>query len=72
MERTQFTFYDSFLRAVSRIKKKADRAEAYDAICNYAMYGLEPDVDKLPDAAAIAFEVAKPVLDASRRKAESG
>ena len=72
MQRTQFTFYDSFAKAISRIKKKADKADAYDAIINYALYGVEPDLDKLPETAAMAFEMAKPNLDASRRKAESG
>ena len=41
--RTQFTFYESFYKAISRIKKKADRADAYDAICKYALTGIEPD-----------------------------
>lgn len=72
MERTQFTFYESFFKAISRIKKDADRCKAYDAICSYALYGEEPDIDSLPDAAAIAFELSKPNLDASRRKAQSG
>lgn len=72
MDRTQFTFYESFFKAVSRIKKKADRAEAYDAICAYALYGTEPEMDTLSDSAAIAFELSKPNLDASRRKANSG
>lgn len=72
MERSQFTFYESFFRSVSRIRKAADRAAAYDAICAYALYGTDPDMDKLPDAAAIAFEVARPNLDASRRKASNG
>lgn len=72
MERTQFTFYESFFKAISRIKKKSDRAEAYDAICAYALYGIEPDMDNMPDAAAIAYELSKPNLDASRRKADSG
>lgn len=72
MERTQFTFYESFFKAISRIKKDADRCKAYDAICSYALYGEEPDMDYLPDAAAIAFELSKPNLDASRRKAQSG
>lgn len=72
MDRTQFTFYGSFFKAVSRIKKKADRAEAYDAICAYALCGTEPDIDSLSDSAAIAFELSKPNLDASRRKANSG
>ena len=72
MNRSQFTFYDSFFRDISRIKKASDRAAAYDAICAYALYGTEPDIDQLPDAAAIAFEVAKPNLDASRAKAKNG
>lgn len=72
MSRSQFTFYESFARALSRIKKKSDRADAYDAICNYALYGTEPDMDKLPDSAAIAFDLIRPTLDASKRKAEAG
>ena len=72
IHRKQFTFYDSFYKAVSRIRKKADRADAYDAIIQYALYETEPDFNTLPDAAAIAFEVIKPNLDASRRKSISG
>lgn len=72
MARKQFTFYESFASALNRIKKKQDRADAYDVIVNYALYGLEPNMDKLPDSAAIAFELIRPNLDASRRKAESG
>ena len=72
MGRSQFTFYESFARALGRIRKKADRADAYDAICNYALYGTEPDLDKLPDSAAIAFDLIRPTMDASKRKAESG
>lgn len=72
MNRSQFTFYESFFKAISRIRQPADRASAYDVICAYALYGTEPDMDSLPDSAAIAFEVAKPNIDASRRKAKSG
>lgn len=72
MERTQFTFYDSFRKAIARIKKKSDRADVYDAICDYALYGIEPDLENISDAAAIAFELIRPNLDASRRKAAGG
>lgn len=71
-ERKQFTFYSSFLDAILRIKKPAERCAAYDAICRYALRGELPDLDKLPDAAAIAFDLTRPNLDASRRKAISG
>lgn len=70
--RSQFTFYRSFFEAVFKIKNKAARVEAYDAICKYALFNDAPDVDKMSDAAAIAFMLIKPNLDASRRKAKSG
>ena len=72
LEREQFTFYASYARAIAKIKKAADRCAAYDAIANYALYEILPDVDKLPDSAAIAFELIKPTLDTGRRKAASG
>lgn len=72
MERTQFTFYRSFASALKRIRKDADRAKAYDAICDYALDGKEPDLSGLPDAAAIAFDLIRPVLDTSKRKSENG
>lgn len=72
MERTQFTFYRSFASALKRIRKDADRAKAYDAICDYALDGKEPDLSGLPAAAAIAFDLIRPVLDTSKRKSENG
>ena len=71
MNRTQFTFYESFFKAVMHIKDPADRAATYDAICSYALYGEEPG-DDLPTAAAIVFELTKPNLDTARRKANAG
>lgn len=70
--RKQFTFYASFWEAISRIKDPVVRAEAYDVICNYAINGEQPNLDDLSDAAAIAFAMAKPNLDASKRKADAG
>lgn len=72
MNRSQFTFYESFYTALNRIRNKEDRADAYDAICAYALYGTEPDLDSLPDTAAIAFDLIRPNLDSSRRKAKNG
>lgn len=71
-DRSQFTFFASFFEAISKIRKKADRADAYDAICAYALCAQEPELDKLPDAAQVVFLLAKPNLDSSRRKAKSG
>ena len=72
MVRTQFTFYESFAKALDRIRPKSVRADAYDAIVRYALRGEEPDLDHMPNAAAIAFELIRPNLDASRKKAVSG
>lgn len=72
MEREQFTFYASFAKAIQRIRKAADRAAAYDAIVNYALYEKEPDLDKLPDSVCIVFDLIRPNLDTSRRKAQGG
>lgn len=72
MARKQFTFYESYASALRRIKKAADRAKAYDVICDFALYGIEPDLDALPDAVALAFALIKPTLEASAKKAENG
>lgn len=72
MEREQFTFYASFAKAIQRIRKAADRAAAYDAIVNYALHETEPDFDKIPDSVCIVFDLIRPNLDTSRRKAQGG
>ena len=43
-----------------------------DALIEYALYGSLPDLDDLPDVVALAFELVRPNLDASRRKAGGG
>lgn len=70
--RTQFTFYQSFYRAAARIRDPAERCAYYDALLGYALDGIEPELDSLPDAVAVAIELVKPTLDTSRRKAEAG
>lgn len=70
--RKQFTMYESVYKSLQRIRNKKDRADAYDAICAYALYNTEPDLSSASDAVAIAFELVRPVLDSARRKAESG
>lgn len=72
MERSNFTFYESFAAAAKRIKKKSERCDFYDAIVSYALYGEEQDMESMPDMVAIAIELIKPNLDSSRRKAENG
>lgn len=72
MGRGQFTFYASIYESARRIRNKNARADFYDCICEYALNGTLPNLDNLSDAVAIGFISAKPNLDTSRRKAESG
>ena len=67
MDRKQFTFYDSFAIAAKKLKSKQARCEFYDAICDYALHEIEPDLDLISDAAAMGYALVKPILDASRR-----
>lgn len=72
MKRSQFTFYESFATALKRIRRRTDRCAAYDAIVDYALYGVEPDMESLPNAAAIVLDLIRPTLDSARRKAVGG
>lgn len=70
--RKQFTMYESIFKSLQRIRNKKDRADAYDAICAYALYNEKPDLESVSDAVAIAFELTRPVLDSARKKSENG
>ena len=66
--RTQFTFYRSFREAIKCLPDE-DRLKVYDAIADYALDEEEPDIT---GAAMAVFLMARPTLDNSRKKAESG
>ena len=67
LRRVQFTFYDSFFKAVNSLPKSR-QLEAYQAIVSYALYGTEPAVT---GAAGGVFDAIRPILDAGRSKAEA-
>lgn len=67
-QRDSFIFYRSFFEAVSKLKK-GDQCEALLAICDYALNGNERE---LSGAAAAIFMLAKPNLDANKKKYENG
>lgn len=68
MERKQMTFFRSFWEAIKSLPDE-ERLACYDAILTYAFDGTEP---KLTGAALAIFIMAKPVLDVSKRRGESG
>jgi hypothetical protein len=67
LRRGQFTFYDSFFKAVSGLPKSR-QLETYQAIAAYALYGTEPE---LAGSAGSVFNVIRPVLESGRAKAEA-
>lgn len=67
-QRDGFLFYRSFYEAIHSLPKK-DRLSAYEALIEYALDGTTPNLSGAP---AAVFTLAKPNIDASRRKAESG
>ena len=72
MKRKQFTFYYSFYDVISCIEEPPVRAEAYDALCRYALMGEKPDFENLSLEAKMAVKAFMPTLDASRKKAQGG
>lgn len=72
MERTQFTVYESFYKAIARMRKKSDQADTFIAMARLALYGEEPDIDALPEAVGSAMELIAPVIRAGNKKAENG
>jgi len=69
MKRKQFTFYGSFFEAMSEMGMVA-RGKAITALCEYALYGIEPP--SMKGALKIYMDLVMPNLDAARKKAESG
>lgn len=64
-----FVFYRSFRDAISEMSDE-DKLATLLAICDYALYGVEP---KLKDAMARAvFTVARPSIDANKERRANG
>ncbi len=64
-----FVFYRSFRDAISEMSDE-DKLATLLAICDYALYGVEP---KLKDAMARAvFTVARPSIDANKGRRANG
>ena len=72
MERTQFTCYESFYKAIARMRRKADQADTFLAIARLALYGEMPNLEECSEATASALELMIPNILSSIRKAENG
>jgi hypothetical protein len=67
--RDSFLIYRSFIEAGAEIKSKNDRLMFYEAIFNYALENIHPN---LKGPAKGLFMLVKPQLDANRKKFENG
>ena len=71
MKRKQFTFYLSFHETVQNFSTKSEKLQAYETLCDYALYGKAPELEELKPSVLALFSMAQPVLDTARRRAKS-
>ncbi len=68
MERDSFVFYRSFYEAIKCLDD-LEAIECFKAIANYALDGIEPEID---GAAKAIYITVKPQIDANNRKYMNG
>lgn len=66
--RDGFVFYRSFFECFEDLSKK-DKLILFDALCNYALNDVEPELTGVP---AAIFKLLKPQVDANNRRYENG
>lgn len=66
--RDSFIFYRSFFESFDGLSKK-DKLLLFDAVCNYALNDIEPQLTGVPLS---MFKLLKPQLDANIRRYENG
>lgn len=66
--RDSFIFYRSFFESFDGLSKK-DKLILFEAVCNYALNDIEPNLNGVPLA---MFKLLKPQLDANIRRYENG
>jgi len=65
-----FVFYESFLLAIKAMRADKDKLATFLAVCDYALYGTEPKLDR--EAPAAAFAVIRPLLDTNKARRKNG
>lgn len=64
-----FIFYESYYEAIKLLPKE-EKADAYEAIAEYSLTGIEPD--NLQGMAKVIFTMAKPQIDANNKRRLNG
>ena len=68
MKRDSFIFYRSFAKGIGELDEEL-RGICYDAIIQYALDGIEPELSGVPKA---IFELVRPQIDANNLRYENG
>lgn len=69
MGQDSFVFYRSFYEAIKEIDEEATRLAILEALCDYAIFGEEPE---LSGTASALFKLMRPQIDANRKRRENG
>lgn len=69
MERNSFIFYDSFYKAISKLKPE-EQALCLQALCEYSLKGTMPTTDN--PIVTMFFELIKPQIDTNNQRYENG
>jgi hypothetical protein len=69
VKRTQFTFYEEYYTAISKVKSKRVQLSLFEAVCDYALDGIEPN---LTGEAKRVFAEIFPQLKKERRQSIEG
>ena len=70
MKRKQFTFYQSFYESIEKLPTKKEKLQAFEMICEYALYGKLPE-EKIQKSSTLAiFSVCQPILNRARQRAK--
>ena len=69
MGQDSFVFYRSFYEAIKEIDEDATRLAILEALCDYAIFGEEPE---LSGTASALFKLMRPQIDANRKRRENG
>lgn len=68
MKRKQFTFYESFHESIQNLKTNKEKLQAYEMICEYALYGKLPELEDKKSSTLAIFSVCRPILNRARQR----
>ena len=70
MRRKQFTFYESFFEGIEKLPTKKEKLQAYEIICDYALYGKLPELEATKPSVLAVFSLCQPIFDTARKRAK--